>query len=307
MKLGELFVQLGVKGSTKELDKTIKQLEEAEKKSSRLIKYRKDLAKASSGEEKALIKKNFAQKTELENLNKQKEGLEQNKNSLLGVVKGIGAFVAGISLAYHAVDRMVNSLAVANSRMIAFQRQTGISFASLNKYASASASVNFNATPEQMANTMQNLASNLYDIRMGRGDISPYQELAFVGGKPFNPMGMNVEQLIESVREAIKGVDDVQATNIITRMGFSPDDLLMLRMTREELEKVQGLFLTAQEREQMNTYSLQLKKMQLQIQLVAQRLTLALMPAFLKITNKIKDLNEVWSKVVTDFTKFISN
>lgn len=307
MKLGELFIQLGVKGSTKELDKTIKQLEEAEKKSSRLIKYRKDLAKASSEEEKALIKKNFAQKTELENLNIQKKGLEQNKNSLMGVVKGIGAFVAGISLAYHAVDRMVNSLAVANSRMIAFQRQTGISFASLNKYASASASVNFNATPEQMANTMQNLASNLYDIRMGRGDISPYQELAFVGGKPFNPMGMNVEQLIESVREAIKGVDDVQATNIITRMGFSPDDLLMLRMTREELEKVQGLFLTAQEREQMNTYSLQLKKMQLQIQLVAQRLTLALMPAFLKITNKIKDLNEVWSKVVTDFTKFVSN
>ena len=70
MKLGELFIQLGVKGSTKELDKTIKQLEEAEKKSSRLIKYRKDLAKASSEEEKALIKKNFAQKTELEKLDK---------------------------------------------------------------------------------------------------------------------------------------------------------------------------------------------------------------------------------------------
>lgn len=307
MKLGELFIQLGVKGSTKELDKTIIQMDTAEKKTALLIKYRKDLAKASTKEEKALIKKNFAQKIELLNLRKQKTGIEATSKALMGTIKSIGAFIGSVSLAWHAIDRMVNSLAVANSRMIAFQRQTGISFASLNKYASASASVNFNATPEQMANTMQSLASNLYDIRMGRGDISPYQELAFVGGKPFNPMGMNVEQLIESVREAIKGVDDVQATNIITRMGFSPDDLLMLRMTREELEKVQGLFLTAQEREQMNTYSLQLKKMQLQIQLVAQRLTLTLMPAFLKITNKIKDLNEVWSKVVTDFANFVSN
>ena len=98
--------------------------------------------------------------------------------------------------------------------------------------------VNYNSTPEQVANTMQTLAQNLYDIRMGRGDISPYQELSFVGGKSFNPLGMTVEQLIESVREAIKGVNDVQATNIITRMGFSPDDLLMLRMSREEFEKI---------------------------------------------------------------------
>ncbi len=307
MKLGEFFIQLGVKGSTKELDKTIKQLQDASDELGTQIKLEKDLAEAVSDEQKEQIKKKATIDKELAQAKKQKQALIENKKAMQGVVIGIGAFIGSMALAYHAVDRMVNSLAVANSRMIAFQRQTGISFASLNKYASASASVNFNASPEQMANTMQNLASNLYDIRMGRGDISPYQELAFVGGKPFNPMGMNVEQLIENVREAIKGVDDVQATNIITRMGFSPDDLLMLRMTREELEKVQGLFLSAQEREQMNTYSLQLKKMQLQIQLVAQRLTLALMPAFLKITNKIKDLNEVWGKVVTDFTNFVSN
>ena len=39
MKLGELFIQLGVKGSTKELDKTLKQLEEAERKSSSNLHY----------------------------------------------------------------------------------------------------------------------------------------------------------------------------------------------------------------------------------------------------------------------------
>ena len=305
MKLGEFFVQLGVKGDTKELDKTIKQLEEAEKQSSRLIKYRKDLAKATNEQEKALIKKNFADKVSLENAKKQKGALVAQRNALMGVVKGLGAFAIGAMIAYKAVDRMANSLAIANSRMIAFQRQTGISFASLNKYASASASVNFNATPEQMANTMQTLASNLYDIRMGRGDISPYQELAFVGGKPFNPMGLSVEQLIENVREAIKGVGDVQATNLITRMGFSPDDLLMLRMTREEFEKINDLFLNPREREQMNAYSLQIKKMHLEFQLMKDRALLAIMPLFVKLTNSITNFSTVWGKVLTDFTNFI--
>lgn len=306
MKLADFFIQLGVKGDTKELDKTIKQLEEAEKQSSRLIKYRKDLAKATTEQEKALIKKNFADKIGLENAKKQKGALVEQKNAIMGVVKGLSAFAIGSVIAYKAVDRMVNSLAIANSRMIAFQRQTGISFASLNKYASASASVNFNATPEQMANTMQTLASNLYDIRMGRGDISPYQELAFVGGKPFNPMGMSVEQLIESVREAIKGVGDVQATNLITRMGFSPDDLLMLRMTREEFEKINDLFLSPREREQMNAYSLQIKKMRLEMQLMKDRALLAIMPAFVKITNVVKNFGTVWGKVLTDFTEFLN-
>ena len=133
MKLGEFFIQLGVKGDTKELDKTIKQLEEAEKQSSRLIKYRKDLAKATTEQEKALIKKNFADKIGLENAKKQKGALVEQRNAIMGVVKGLGAFAIGAVIAYKAVDRMVNSLAVANSRMIAFQRQTGISFASLNK------------------------------------------------------------------------------------------------------------------------------------------------------------------------------
>ena len=330
MKLGELFVQLGVKGNTDPLNKTIKQLEEAKKKLSEnkqeaqetakkyelLSKYLKDLKNASSGQEKALIKKTFVEKINIANIDKQlrktnqqlnankkqSQGLSLLSNIMKGNVSGalkmagaLGIFVSSAIIAYKTVDRLINSLASANQGMINFQRQTGISFASLNKYASASASVNYNATPEQTAQTMQNLAQNLYDIRMGRGNISPYQELAFVGGKPFNPMNMSVEELIENVREAIKGVDDVQATNIITRMGFTPDDLLMLRMTREEMEKINGLFLTGEEREQMNKYSLELKKFRLEWQLLKDRALLAILPTFVKISESLN----IWTKTLS--------
>ena len=94
MKLGELFVQLGVKGNTDPLNKTIKQLEEAKKKLSEskqeaqetakkyelLSKYLKDLKNASSGQEKALIKKTFAEKINIANIDKQLKKTNQQLN-----------------------------------------------------------------------------------------------------------------------------------------------------------------------------------------------------------------------------------
>lgn len=299
MKLGELFIQLGVKGDTKELDKTIKQMEEAEKRSNALVKYRKDLAKATNENEKALVKKNFADKIQLENLKKQQTAVQKNTSGWIGLAKGVLGFVAAAGVAYKATERMVTSLAQANQQMINFQRTTGISFASLNKYASANAAVNFNSSIEGTAQTMSRLANNLWDIRMGRGDISPYQELAFVGGKAFNPMGMSVEQLIESVREAIKGVDDLQATNIIQRMGFAPDDLLMLRMSREEFEKINDLFLSPKQREEMNKYGLELKKINLAFQKTSQSLIIDIAKPFLAISRIIERLwNGIYKTVI---------
>jgi hypothetical protein len=181
MQIGELFIQLGIKGDTKELDKSIKQMEEAQKKSKDLLKYRQDLAKAEMQSEKALVKKNFADKIQLENLKKQSASIKQQNANWVGLAKGVLGFIGAAALAYKAMDRLITSFASANQQMITFQRTTRLSFQSLNKYASANAAVNFNSSIEGTAQTMSRLASNLYDIRMGRGDISPYQELAFVG------------------------------------------------------------------------------------------------------------------------------
>lgn len=299
MKLADFFIQLGVIGDTKELDKTIKQMETASKRTKDIIKYRKELAKATTDEERAQIKKNFADKIKIENLKKEKSGLEANKAAFMGAVKGITAFVGAAVVAYNVIDRMIGSLSRANQQLITFQRTSGISFNSLNKYASANAAVNANSTIEGTAQSMQRVAQNLWDIRMGRGDISPYQELAYVGGRAFNPMGMSVEQVIENVREAIKNVDDLQATNIITRMGFAPDDLLMLRMSREEFEKINNLFLNPQEREAINKYSLELKKTQLQFDLLRNKALLKIMPDFVKLASKIAEITKFWTEFAT--------
>lgn len=308
MKLADFFINIGVKGDTaklKEIDKTIKSMEQATKRQKDILKYRKELAKATSTEAREQVKKNFADKIKLENLKKEQSALMANKNAFLGAAKGIAAFVGSAVLAYNVIDRMAQSLARTNQQMISFQRTTGISLSSLNKYASANAAVNYNSSIEGTAQSMQRVAQNLWDIRMGRGDISPYQELAYVGGKAFNPMGMSVEQVIESVREAIKGVGDLQATNIITRMGFSPDDLLMLRMSREEFEKIEGLFLNREQREAMNQYALQMKKIQLQFDLLKDKSLLKIMPLFIKISQWLYDTANLWGNVANGIIRTV--
>lgn len=295
MKLGELFINIITKGDTKKLDEAQKKLEKAQKTSEKGLKQGKKEAKANNDVAKSI--------TGIANAVKSLSGGLKGTGgaiSALGAMGGaagttvvaVGALVTGVTLAYAAVDRMVTSLAQANQQMITFQRTTGISFQSLNKYAAANAAVNYNSTIESTAQSMQRLSQNLWDIQMGRGDISPYQELAFVGGKAFNPMGMSVEQVIESVRDAIRGVDDLQATNIITRMGFAPDDLMMLRMSREEFEKLNDLFLSPEQREAMNKYALELKQIQLEFQKVGQSITINLAKPFITTLTIVKKLSE---------------
>jgi hypothetical protein len=148
-----------------------------------------------------------------------------------------------------------------------------------------------------MAASLSNVAGNLLDIQMGRGDVSPYQELAFFGGKAINPYGKSVEQIVEEVREAIKGVDDIKAVNIIQRMGFSADDLMMLRMTKEEMAEVNNLFLSPEQQEKAYKLGLELKKIHLQLQKTGQEILIKILPTINHLGQHVTNIVEQFSKV----------
>lgn len=233
MKIGEFLIELVVKATG---DEKIKDTEQAMVK---LIKVAEKFAKGQASLSEVM------------------------KNAIKGFTGGkmaVAGFAVATVGAIVAIDKLGYRLAQTQQRFISFQRQTGLSISTLNKYASASASVSLSATPEGTASSLQRVAQNLFDIRMGRGDISPYQELGFFGGKSINPYGKSVEQVIEELRVALKGVGDIQATNIITRMGFNAEDLLMLRMSREEFEKIQNIYLSPEKQEALNRYGLQMRR-----------------------------------------------
>jgi len=304
--IGELFIKLGIKGDTKELDTTAKKLEKVKKIQEKSNESQKKQYNETKKANEATVKSVKALTNTVKGLSGGIKGVAGALEGAGGVVGAVGAVVGAVTVAYMAIDKMITSLSQANQQMISFQRQTGISFASLNKYASANAAVNFNSSIEGTAQSMQRLANNLWDIQMGRGDISPYQELAFVGGKSFNPYGKSVEEVIESVREAIKGVDDIQATNIITRMGFSPDDLLMLRMSREEFEQINNLFLDPKSREALNKYSLAFNKAKISMNTSFQKLQIQLLKEYGKSILDIVNLIDKLTVAYTNFRQWLS-
>ena len=90
----------------------------------------------------------------------------------------------------------------------------------MQKYAQANVAVNPLASIEGTAGSLSNLANNLWDIRMGRGDVSAFQELSYFSGQQVEPFG-SPEKVIEQVRSALRSIpNDVQATNLIQRMGL---------------------------------------------------------------------------------------
>lgn len=291
MKLGDFFVELGIKSNSKSLkavEEHINALKKLQKEVQREIQYEKELAEAQTEEQKARVKKKFAIEKEIdaeeENLKQQKASISNFKGMIRGAI-GVATAVAGVVF---AVDRMTTALARSNQKLINFQHQTGISLSTLNKYASANVSVNPLASIEGTAGSLQALASNLWDIQLGRGDVSAFQELSYFSGQEVSVYGKTVEEVIESVRSALTKIpNDVQATNLIQRMGFSPDDLMMLRMTREEFEKTQKLFLSASERKELEEYGKELNNIHLQIKLVYDRLVLKIFPIFNNLMKSI--------------------
>ena len=110
MNLGEFIIKIGTQADTKQLEKATKALEDAEKKTRRLINYLRELKQATSEHEKKLIKKNFAHQVEADKLksvvNEQKAYSASLQKSMMSTLKFVGA----AKLALIVLDRMGNSL-----------------------------------------------------------------------------------------------------------------------------------------------------------------------------------------------------
>lgn len=301
MKLGELFIKLSTKGDTKNLEKALKQLKEAEKETRTQLKLKRDLAKATTEEEKQIIRKNHAQKKEIDVtqklLNKQKE----RNQAIMAGIKGFAGFVTAVSLAIGVLDRFINSSAKANQSVLTISQSSGMSADLINKYASASMDKNLNVTREGVAQTINSLSQKLRGLQVGEVDeslLQGMQLLQVMGGSSFNPYGLNAEQFLEGLRKSLVGVDDEWASDILQRMGISPDLLPMLRMSKEEFDRTKNRFLNENEMTEQQKLVLELTQLKDQIVKAITIIANELIPPLNKLV-------EVINKLIQSIPKFL--
>lgn len=308
MNLGEFIIKIGTQGDTKQLDEAIQKLSKAEKETRKQIKLLHDLAKATTDEEKELIRKNAAQQDEIENLKEVKEKQDAVNTSIRQGILTSMKMVGAISATIVALDRMGNSLLKNNQSYITFEHQTGMSINRLNRMSTLAQLSGMNLSPEQVMGDVQSLQQKLFRFRMFGEGADTFAQLGI------NPMGMKPEQLILGLRKSLRKYSPEIKSYFLEQLGLSQEWLNVLDLADKDfndyVKQSQELQLSAKERHKLAKYTAQQQKNNMRWELAKQKLLIAIMPmvqqimdATSKIALKVSNIleqNPGWLKIAKD-------
>lgn len=308
MNLGEFIIKIGTQGDTKALDEAIKKMEEAEKKTRKQIKLKQDLAKATTEEEKALIKKNAAQQDELDKLKDVKLQQSALQNSMQKTISTSLKMIGVISGTVVALDRLGNSLLKSNQMYITFEKQTDMSISRLNRMAGLARLSGMNLGPEQVAGDLQSLQQKITRLGITGEGSGIFAQLGI------NPMGMEPDQFIKVLRQRTRGMSGKYKSYALSELGLSQEWLNILDLEDEQFNKylatADKLQLNAKERKQLAQYTQKQQMNNMRWELARQKLLISVMPfiqqimdATSKIALKVSDImekNPKWLYVVKD-------
>ncbi len=136
------------------------------------------------------------------------------------------AGMAGISL---ELGKMAEEAMATSVAFQAFTNQTGLSWQQLQRWQIVAEQANVSASA--VAGSVNQLERNLAEIRLGRGNIAPFQMLG-IGVGP----GTDAFTVLEKLRERIRGLNPATATNMVTQMGLSPEMMNVLRLSDQQFK-----------------------------------------------------------------------
>lgn len=137
------------------------------------------------------------------------------------------AGMAGISL---ELGKMAEEALATSVAFQAFSNQTGLSWQQLQRWQIVAEQANVSA--QSVATSVSTLERNLAEIRLGRGNIAPFQMLGINAGP-----GQTAFGVLEELRKRIRGLNPATATNMITQMGLSPEMMNVLRLSDQQFKE----------------------------------------------------------------------
>lgn len=137
------------------------------------------------------------------------------------------AGMAGISL---ELGKMAEEAMATSVAFQAFSNQTGLSWQELQRWQIVAEQAN--VSTQTVASSVSQLERNLAEIRLGRGNIAPFQMLGINAGP-----GQSAFGVLEELRKRIRGLNPATATNMITQMGLSPEMMNVLRLSDQQFKE----------------------------------------------------------------------
>lgn len=311
--LGELFIELGVVGDVKPLEKALDTLKESVKQidkqiqgSQRLLKYRQDLANATSEADKKLIKKTFANDVKKQKLLDEADAVKKNidtqkefANGIAGIAKGIGLFAGALTAAAVAVTKFTNDLVGSNQEMLNLTRTTDTALSTFQKWNGIGKMLGV----ENAAQQLESLNERLFELQL-TGEGARGFQLAGI-----NPLGQDAEGVLEQLRGRVAGLSDTAATYLLKQMGLDPRMLHLLRMSRSEFEAlgetVRKYQLNDDQRSEIQALNVQLQITAQKLQYLKDRAVLAIMPAWIRFMESFSGVTEILKDFGEKISKFV--
>ena len=220
-------------------------------------------------------------KSKVDDFDNSLQGLQQTISTLK-----VAALAAGI-------ERIADAAADATSRLRSVEAQTSVSIKEIQKLQSAANAQNISLSFDQVASSIKGVEQNLAQIRLGGGNVRPFQLLG-IDASQQNPI-----TLIDDVRQAIKGLDDATATNIIQEMGFEPEFIRILRRSKEEMEDmVQEGALSETGIKRVESLGRQMAKFRQQVKFIGEQFTATFQPV-------IETIFQLFTGVVFSIREFL--
>lgn len=256
MKLGELFIQLGVVGDTKPLAKALKQMKQAEGISKVRTKVEKQLGRHLKANEVNMIK---------------------NATAMANVVTNAFKVATAISGAVLALDRMAQSMIRTNQTFENFQQQTGMSIRQANRFVGAMGLMT-GAKPENVLGDLTALSQRIYRLGLEGENSKIFQMLGF------SPLGMQADEFLNNVRRVVKSKNlSEEATTYITdELGIGREWVGLLRSGDEFYNRMindsRQLQLTEAERNKLYELGYENRLQWMKINLEYQRFLISVLP-----------------------------
>jgi len=214
------------------------------------------------------------------------------KNMLLTT----GAFVGAIFIIDNFIEKTLKGVIALKN----LNQQTGLSTQSIQKWQQAGQLANLSLTTEEISNSVAKLQNNIAEIRRGQGNIAPFQLLGIdIGGK-------NAFQILENIRNSIEGIDDATATNLIKKLGLDARFISLLRLSREEFEKLgKNIFLSKKQQSNILKLGRSFKILTLRLKALKDQAVAKITPELEKLINKFfKWIDQNGKRVVETIESF---
>jgi len=227
--------------------------------------------------------------------------LKRVDNGIKSIRNGTIALGAAFAGAVVGLDRFVDGSLRGVVALQNLSNQTGLAIEELQKWQQAGQLSNLAISADQIAQSIGNVQQNLSQIRLGQGDITPFQLL-----------GVNVGQdafgVLDELRGSIKGLDNATATNLLTQIGLTPDFINILKLSRQEFEELsENTFLNPKQRENIDRVGTSIKALKLRFIALKDQAVAKIAPQLNELVQQffswLKDNGDKVINIITGFAK----